>query len=279
MLTNLNEVLEYGEKNNCAIAGFNVFGYEDACAVVRAAEALEMPVILMANKVAVAHMPVDILGAILTRVAKKATVPVCVHLDHSDCLENIQKGIDAGFTSVMLDASQRPYEENVAMTKEVVAVAHKVGVTVESEIGSVGYCDSKDGAATQYTEPEMAQSFAKETGVDALAISIGNVHRMTTQTVHLQFDRLEKIRSLVDVPLVLHGSSGIPNDEIERAVRGGIRKVNIGTALRMVFGNTLRKQLEEDKEEFDRVKLFKACMENVQKKAEEKMKLMGSKTA
>ena len=121
----------------------------------------------------------------------------------------------------------------------------------------------------------MAQEFAKETGVDALAISIGNVHRMTTQTVHLQFDRLEKIKELVDVPLVLHGSSGIPDDEIVRAVRNGIRKVNIGTALRMVFGNTLRKEMENHKEEFDRIKLFGTCMENVQRKAEEKMKLMG----
>ena len=275
MLTNLNKVLEYGDTHNCAIAGFNVFGYEDAKAVVQAAESLDMPVILMANKVAVAHMPVKILGGILTEVAKDAKVPVCVHLDHSDSLENIQKGIDAGFTSVMLDASQKPYEENARMTKEVVEAAHEAGVSVESEIGSVGYSDSAAGVQTQYTEPEMAQRFAKETGVDALAISIGNVHRMTTQTVHLQFDRLAKIKELVDVPLVLHGSSGIPNDEIVRAVRSGIRKVNIGTALRMVFGHTLREEMEKNPEEFDRIKLFGKCMENVQAKAEEKMKLMG----
>lgn len=275
MLTNLNEVLKYGEKYNCGIAGFNVFGYEDAYAVVRAAENLKMPVILMANKVAVSHMPVEILGAILTKVAKRAAVPVCVHLDHSDSLENIKKGIDAGFTSVMLDVSWKPYEENAAMTREVVKVAHKVGVAVESEIGSVGYSDSISERGTQYTDPELARRFVEETGVDALAISIGNVHRMTTQTIHLQFDRLEKIKELLDTPLVLHGSSGIPDDEIIRAVRIGIRKVNIGTALRMTFGYTLRKEMEENPEEFDRIKLFEKCMEKVQKKAEEKMKLMG----
>lgn len=275
MLTNLNEVLKYGEKYNCGIAGFNVFGYEDAYAVVRAAENLKMPVILMANKVAVSHMPVEILGAILTKVAKRAAVPVCVHLDHSDSLENIKKGINAGFTSVMLDVSWKPYEENAAMTRKVVKVAHKVGVTVESEIGSVGYSDSISGKETEYTDPELARRFVEETGVDALAISIGNVHRMTTQTVHLQFDRLEKIKELLDTPLVLHGSSGIPDDEIIRAVRTGIRKVNIGTALRMTFGYTLRKEMEENPEEFDRIKLFEKCMENVQKKAEEKMRLMG----
>ena len=275
MLVNLNEVLKYGEKHNCAITGFNVFGYEDAYAVVKAAETLDMPVILMANKVAVAHMPVKILGGILTEVARKAKVPVCVHLDHSDSLENIKKGIAAGFTSVMLDASQKPYEENAQMTKEVVEEAHKTGVSVESEIGSVGYSDSAAGVQTQYTEPEMAKRFAEETGVDALAISIGNVHRMTTQTVHLQFDRLAQIRELVDVPLVLHGSSGIPDEEIVRAVRSGIRKVNIGTALRMVFGNTLREEMDKNPKEFDRIKLFAKCMENVQQKAEEKMRLMG----
>lgn len=275
MLANLNQVLEYGEKHNCAITGFNVFGYEDAYAVVKAAESLKMPVILMANKVAVAHMPVKILGSILTQVAQMADVLVCVHLDHSDCLENIKKGMDAGFTSVMLDASRLPYEENAKMTKEVVKEAHKLGVSVESEIGSVGYSDSKDGVCNQYTEPEIAGRFAKETGVDALAISIGNVHRMTTQTVHLQFDRLAEIKKQVQVPLVLHGSSGIPDEEIVRAVRSGIRKVNIGTALRMEFGNTLRRQLEENPNEFDRIKLFGKCMENVQKRAEEKMRLMG----
>lgn len=275
MLADLNQVLAYGEEYNCAITGFNVFGYEDAYAVVKAAEKLEMPVILMVNKVAVAHMPVKILGSILTQVAEMAEVPVCVHLDHSDCLESIKKGIDAGFTSVMLDASRESYEENARMTKEVVEEAHKSGVTVESEIGSVGYSDSAAGVCNQYTEPKVAEWFAKETGVDALAISIGNVHRMTTQTVHLQFDRLEEIRKLVQVPLVLHGSSGIPNEEIVRAVRSGIRKVNIGTALRMEFGNTLRKQLEENPDEFDRIKLFGKCMENIQKKAEEKMRLMG----
>lgn len=276
MLTNLNAVLKFGETHNCAIAGFNVFGYEDAKAVVQAAESVDMPVILMANKVAVAHMPVKILGGILTEIAKESKVPVCVHLDHSDSLENIQKAIDAGFTSVMLDASQKSYEENANMTKEVVKAAHRNNVSVESEIGSVGYSDCETGIQTQYTEPEMAQRFVDETGVDALAVSIGNVHRMTTQTIHLQFDRLEKIKKLVDVPLVLHGSSGIPDDEVIRAVQSGIRKVNIGTALRMVFGNTLREELQKNPQEFDRIKIFEKCMENVQKKAEEKMYLMGN---
>jgi fructose-bisphosphate aldolase class II len=275
MLTDLTTVLEYGEKHNCAIAGFNVFGYEDARAVVKAAEHLEMPVILMANKVAVAHMPVRILGGIMTGVAQTVGVPVCVHLDHSDSLENIVKGIDAGFTSVMLDASRKSYDENAAMTKAVVQAAHEVGVSVESEIGSVGYSDSEDGVQTQYTDPETAKWFAEETGVDALAISIGNIHRMTTQTVHLQFDRLEKIRQLVHVPLVLHGSSGIPDDEIIRAVHSGIRKVNIGTALRMVFGTALREEMQKQPDEFDRIRLFGPCMQKVQAKAEEKMLLMG----
>lgn len=276
MLVNLNEVLEYGEKHHCAIAGFNVFGYEDAAAVVKAAEAENSPVILMANRDAVAHMPVTILGGILTKIAQRAKVPVCVHLDHSLSIEKIKEGIDAGFTSVMLDASQKPYEENAQMTKEVVAIAHPLGISVESEIGSVGYSDPSLDVQTLYTDPQEAEMFAKETGVDALAISIGNLHRMTTQTIHLQFDRLAEIKERVRVPLVLHGSSGIPDDELVKAIKGGIRKVNIGTALRMEFGNSLRKQMKEDKEIFDRIKLFKGCMEAVQKKAQEKIQFMGN---
>lgn len=275
MLVNLKEVLKYGEKHQCAIAGFNVFGYEDAMAVVKAAQSQKTPVILMANRDAVAHMPVDILAGILTKTAQMAEIPVCVHLDHSLSIEKIKEGIEAGFTSVMLDASQKSYEENLKMTKEVVKMAHPLGISVESEIGSVGYSDPSIEAKTMYTDPEEAEKFAKETGVDALAISIGNLHRMTTQTVRLQFGRLEEIKKRVDVPLVLHGSSGIPDDELVKAIQMGIRKVNIGTALRMEFGNTLRKQMEEDKEIFDRIQLFKKCMEAVQKKAEEKIQFMG----
>lgn len=276
MLTNLNHVLEYGNKNNCAIAGFNVFGYEDAYAVVKAAEKLGTPVILMANKDAVEHMPVKILAGILIDLAQEAKVPVCVHLDHSPSSEAIRAGIDAGFTSVMLDVSQEPLQENISKTVEVVGFARPLGVSVESEIGSVGFSDPSIKIENKYTDPETAKIFAEATRVDALAISIGNLHRMTTQTVHLQFERLKKIHELVSIPLVLHGSSGIPDDELVRATQNGIRKVNIGTTLRMVFGNTLREELEENPGEFDRIKLFKGCMDNVQKKAEEKMRLMSS---
>ncbi len=274
MLTNLELVLEYARKQNCAVAGFNVFGYEDANAVIRAAEKLKVPVILMANKVAVNYMPIKVLGDILVDLAEAANVPVCVHLDHSPSVEAVMDGIEAGFTSVMLDVSTEPYEENARKTIEVVKAAHSMGVSVESEIGSVGYADQGEGAQNLYTDPEMASRFAMETKVDALAVSIGNVHRMTTQTVHLQFDRLARIKELVSIPLVLHGSSGVPDDELRMAVQGGIRKVNIGTALRMEFGNTLRKEMEANTQEFDRLKLFAGCMEKVQLKAEEKIKLL-----
>ena len=276
MLTNLKTVLGYGRQYHCAIAAFNVFGYEDAFAVVRAAEAQDKPVILMANKDAVAHMPVKILGGILRGVAESAKILVCVHLDHSPSVEKIKEGIDAGFTSVMLDASQRPFEENAEQTIKVVEMAHPMGISVESEIGSVGYSDPHMEAKTFYTEPEEARLFAEQTKVDALAVSVGNLHRMTTQTVHLQFDRLNSIKEMVSVPLVMHGSSGIPDMELKQAISDGICKVNIGTALRMVFGNTLRQEMGKNPEEFDRIKLFQKCMVQVQKKAEEKIILMST---
>lgn len=273
MLINLKEALAYGERNNCAIAAFNVFGFEDASAVIRAAEEEKVPAILMTNKVAVSHMPVKVLGAMLREMAELTPVPVVIHLDHSPSVESVREGIEAGYTSVMLDASQRPYAENVRMTREVISMARPHGISVESEIGSVGYSDAA-GVQNIYTDPAEAEQFFMDTAVDALAVSIGNVHRMTTQTVHLQFERLAQIRERVSAPLVLHGSSGIPDDELQQAIRGGIRKVNIGTALRMEFGRTLRQGMEENPDVFDRIALFGPCMEAVYMKAKEKIRLM-----
>ncbi len=275
MLVNMKKIVEDAAKAEYAVPGFNVFGYEDAAAIVAAAEELNCPVILMTNRDAVAHMPFDILGGILRGIAADAKVPVCVHLDHGKTFEEAVKAIKAGYTSVMYDGSQLPLEENIKNTKEIVRMAHAVGVTVEAEIGSVGYSDPTIQAKTIYTEPEEAKKFAEETGVDALAVAIGTLHRMETQAAKIQYDRLEKIQELTNVPIVIHGSTGITDDDLQKLVKYRVAKINIGTALRMVFGYKLRETIEANPKEFDRIKFFKEPMEAVKKAAKEKMLLLG----
>ncbi len=270
MLVTLKEILTH----ECAVAAFNVFGYEDAVSVIRAAEKRNCPVILMTNKDAVRFIPVELIGPMLATMAKAASVAVCVHLDHSRDLEDIRRALQSGYTSVMYDGSQLPYEENLRNTREVVTLAHAQGVSVEAEIGSVGYSDPALAAKAEYTDPAQAAAFAAETGVDALAVAIGTVHRMQTQEAKIDFSLLAEIRRRVDVPLVIHGSSGVRDEDISRMCTMGARKINLGTTLRMAFGNTLRKTMRENPEEFDRLKLFPASMQAVEEKASEKMLLM-----
>ena len=277
MLYNLKDIIQIGSEKGYAIAAFNIFGYEDAVAVVEAAEELDRPVILMANRDAIEHMSVDIISDIMIKLAKKAQVPVCVHLDHAIHVEAIKDAIDAGFTSVMFDGSQLPFEENVAITKEVVAMAHAKNISVEAEIGAVGYSDPKIDFSPMYTEPEQAKEFAELTEVDALAVAVGTVHRMVTQNACLQFDRLKKIKEMVSTPLVIHGSTGVADEDLVKLVKCGVRKINLGTTLRLAFGNTLREQFKQDPKEFDRIKLFKKCMVVVKETAKEKIELLSFK--
>ncbi len=276
MLVTLNEILKDASNSDYAIAGFNVFGYEDAVMVVEAAEELDVPVILMTNRDAVVHMPIKMLGSILTDLAREARVPVCVHLDHGKSVEEAVEAIKAGFSSVMYDGSQLPIEENIKNTKEIADIAHYFGVSIEGEIGSVGYSDPSIKAKAMYTVPEEAKRFVEETGVDAVAVAIGTLHRMQAQEANIQYDRLEEIEKLVDVPLVIHGSTGVKNEDLSRMSKHRVGKVNIGTALRMAFGNTLRDEMNNKPEEFDRIKFFKRPMIEVKNKAKEKMIILGA---
>lgn len=276
MLVTLNEILKDAADNNYAAAGFNVFGYEDAAMVIEAAEELNIPVILMTNRDAVVHMPVRILGSILTNLAKEAKIPVCVHLDHGKSLEEIVAAIKAGFSSVMYDGSQLPLEENIKNTKEATEIAHHFGVSIEGEIGSVGYSDPSIGAKAMYTIPEEAKCFVEETGVDAVAVAIGTLHRMQAQEANIQYDRLVEIEKLVDTPLVIHGSTGVKDEDLRRLSKHRVGKVNIGTALRMAFGNTLREEINNKPQEFDRIKFFKKPMIELKRVAKEKMIILGA---
>jgi fructose-bisphosphate aldolase class II len=264
MLADLKGLVEAAASGGYAVPAFNVFGYEDAIAVVRAAEQIQAPVILAANVVAVAHMPLPYLAPVLLQAAKEAAVPVCVHLDHGKDFEAVKAAISHGFTSVMYDGSQLPLADNIERTAEIAAYARERGVSVEAEIGSVGYSDPSIAMKHVFSDPEEVKRFVDATGIDAVAVSVGTVHRMEEQGATIQFDRLRAIEGKVTTPLVIHGSSGVPDEALRRlATTFRVGKVNIGTALRMAFGRTLRQQMTEKPQEFDRIKLFQKPMEAV----------------
>jgi fructose-bisphosphate aldolase class II len=275
MLVDLRGLVNDAAEREYALPAFNVFGYEDAIAVVRAAEQLGAPVILGVNVPAIKHMPLAYLAPILLTVANKASVPVCVHLDHGQNLEGVKSAIEHGFSSVMFDGSQLPLADNIQRTKEIVAYAKLHGVSVEAEIGSVGYSDPSMKMKHELSDPDEVALFVQETGVDAVAVSVGTVHRMESQTATIQFDLLERIQAKVNTPLVIHGSTGLINEDLRRLSGYRVGKVNIGTALRMAFGQSMRAQMEQQPGAFDRIALFQPAMEEVKQTAIDKFKQLG----
>lgn len=255
-LATLSEVLQPALTGGYAVAGVVVLGWEDARAYVAAAEAERAPVILQAGPGCRAHTPVPVLAAMLRHLAETASVPVVVHLDHGYSVDECREAIEHGFSSVMFDGSKLPLGENIAQTAAIAEMAHGAGVSVEGEIGVVGY---SRGAASTGTNPTEAAKFALETGVDAMAVSIGNVHLQQTQGASVDMDLLRSIEAGSNLPLVLHGGSGIPAVlRRELALKSKVCKFNVGTELRQVFGASLRSKMQKDPSEFDRIKLLSA---------------------
>lgn len=259
-LVPLCEVLRPCLADGTAVAGLVVLGWEDALSYVRAAEAEQRPVILQAGPGCRAHMPLTVLGAMFRSLGEAASVPVVAHLDHGESLAVCQAAIACGFTSVMYDGSALPLAENIAQTRMVVEMAHAAGVSVEAELGVVGY---HDGAPSTGTNPAEAARFARQTGVDALAVSVGNSHLMTTPGAAVDMAQVRAIQAAApDLPLVLHGGSGIESGLRRRLAREtSVCKFNIGTELRMVFGQSLRAALARDPNRFDRNEVLKDTVE------------------
>lgn len=259
-----------------AIAGFNVFGYEDARAVIDAAESLSAPVMIMVNPDMVRHMPIPILGPMLRRLAEDSSVPVCVHLDHSSDLEVIRSAIEWGFSSVMYDGSHHPPAENCEYTREVVAIAHPADVSVEGEIGVVPYPDIPGKMRGVLTDPSEARMFVRSTGVDALAVSIGSVHRRSGGCgARIDFGLLDRIMGLLDTPLVIHGTTGISDKEIEELVEAGVCKFNIGTALRNAFARSIMALVGKGERLSERVAVHEEAMAEVRVVAGRYLGLLG----
>lgn len=230
-LVKMKDLLKRAEEKNIGCGAFSVGNMEMVKGAIRAAEELNTPIILQIAEVRLKNSPLHLMGPMMVQAAKEAKVDVAVHLDHGLTFETVDKALEFGFTSVMLDASTLPFEENIAKVKTVVEKARKYGATVEAELGLVG--GSEDGSCDhgiRCTDPDDAVVYARETGIDALAVAIGNAHGNYPVAPTLAFDVLEKIHEKVDIPLVLHGGSGITDKDFQRAISLGIRKVNIATA-------------------------------------------------
>ena len=254
----LNEVLEPAMTEGYALAGLVVLGWEDAVAFVEAAENTGCPVILQAGPGCRAHTPIPVIGKMLRYLADQASVPVVCHLDHGYTLEDCVAGIDHGFTSVMFDGSRLPISENIELTAHLAEKAHRADVSVEGEVGFVGYAE---GASSAFTDPAEASRFDRESGADAIAVSVGNVHLQTEKSDGIDFDALKAIEAVTSKPLVLHGGSGIPLEVRQRlAKESRVCKFNLGTELRQTFGSALRETLDENPHLFDRIEILKSVI-------------------
>ena len=252
-LTPLTTALDMAEAKNTFAIGFVCLGWEDAQAYVAAGEAAGAPVILSAGPGARAHMPVNIWAEMFQTLAEKASIPVIAHLDHGRSLEECEAAIKVGFSSVMFDGSALPLEDNIRMSQAVVDLAKGRGASVETELGVVGYAD---GAASAATSIDDVRTFLEQVETDALAVSVGNVHLVTDGHVVIDWDAAKDVSKSANVPLVIHGGSGVAwDDRLRLAQTCGVRKINLGTEFRQRYGESLRRTLAEDRDMFDRLKI------------------------
>lgn len=280
MLVNMKELLKVAYENKFAVGSFNVANSEFVKVVVSAAEEQKSPAILQIHPNEI-DLVTDEFVAYVREVASKSKVPFVIHLDHGATIKDITRSIRNGYTSVMMDASHLPFEENIALTKKAVELAHMVDVSVEGELGTIGSNEgSSEGGADEilYKNPDEAAIFVEETGIDTLAVAVGTSHGIYPETKDhsIKIDRLMKINEKVNIPLVLHGGSDNRNEEIREAVKHGIAKINLSTDMKRAFYNQLRVTLEQNPNAYEPDQLMpeatKAAIELVKKK----MDLFGS---
>lgn len=256
MLVTLNDVMKIAEEKQIAIGSFNTPNLESLQAIIEAAEELELPVIIQAAQCHEDWIPLSAIGPIMVETAKKAAVPVCVHLDHGETLEYLKQALDMGFTGIMYDGSTLSYEENLANTTKAVQMAAKTGASVEAELGSMGRRESGAGDDTGaddetkiYTDPVQAASFVKETGIDALACSFGTTHGIYLTEPKLDFDVVKNVRGQTNgIPVVMHGGSGVSKEDFTKAIQAGVRKINYFTYMDKSGGNAALEYLKTLKE-------------------------------
>lgn len=274
MRVSLKEMLPDAVGRNRVICGFNIFGYEDAIAVIEAAEEKQAPVLLMVNRAMADFMPPELCGPMLSGLAERSSARIAVHLDHAWDLSVLERALEGGFSSVMFDGSKKPLEENIKLTARAREIADRYGASLEGEVGTVPYSDLGE-TDVDMTDAAEAGKFVEETGVDVLAVSVGNIHRLTVPTARIDFSRLREIEEVTSVPLVIHGVSGVPESEIRKLLPTGVVKFNIGTRLRMAFGKRLQNEFEKNPGQFDRLQLMQNVIPAVKNAAMESLMVTG----
>lgn len=279
MLVTGIEILRHAHENNYAVGAFNVNNMEIVQAIIEAAEETNSPVILQASQGGLKYAGVEYIAALGKLAAHKAKVPVALHLDHGTDFQQIMLCIRHGFSSVMIDGSKYGLEENIAITKKVIEVAHAVGVSVEAELGKIGGTEDDivvDEREATFTDPKEAKIFVDETNVDYLAVAVGTAHGVYKGEPELDFDRIKTIKEMVNIPLVLHGSSGVPDESIKRAVSLGINKINIDTDLRIAFATAIKDFLADNPDNIDPRKILGPAKKAMKEVIKKKMELFGS---
>lgn len=278
-LVNVDVLLEKAEQGNYAVGAFNCNNMEIVQAIIEAAEEEQAPVIIQASQGAIKYAGLDYIVALVETAAKNATVPVALHLDHGTSFEQVVQCIGRGFSSVMIDGSKLPLEENIALTNKILDMARPLNISVEAELGKIGGTEDDVTVSEReasFTNPSEAKRFVDETGIKSLAIAIGTAHGQYKGTPKLDFDRLAEIKKLVNIPIVLHGSSGVPDEDIQKAISLGVRKVNIDTNLREAFSDGVRAALAENPNEIDPRKILKPAKAAMKERVKEKIRVFGS---
>lgn len=278
-LVTSKDLLLHALENHYAVGAFNANNMEQIQAIVEAAEEERAPVILQVSQGAIRYVGLELAAGMVQTIAKLATIPVVLHLDHgTDYLQNI-RCFWVGFTSLMFDGSKKPYEENVATTKRVCEMAHAVGIPVEAELGRV--LQAKDNVTPEeveaaMTDPDQAAEFIRLTGADSLAVAVGSVHGMKSREARLDIARVKAVQEATRVPLVLHGASGVRHDDVIEAIRYGISKVNVATYLNQAFVRGMRQSMEEMPDNVDPRKFLAVGRDAVKEAVREKVRLFGS---
>lgn len=274
-----SEMLAKARAEGYAVGAFSAHNAEMIQAILQAAEEERAPVMIQVGQRAIRYMGMEPMAKMIEAFGREADATVAVHLDHGNGFEQAMRAIRLGFQSVMYDGSHLPMEENIAITRKVAEAAHAVGVSVEGEIGVIGGTEDDitvDEEEARLTRVEEAVRFAEETGVDSLAVAIGTAHGFYKGEPKLHFDRLDQIRRAVELPLVLHGGSGVPDDQIRRAISLGIAKINVDTELRQAFTDAAREVWASDPEQYHVAVVLGAAREAVKRKVKEKIRLFGS---
>ncbi|WP_312644178.1 tagatose-bisphosphate aldolase subunit GatY [Hydrogenoanaerobacterium sp.] len=270
------KILLRAQEEGYAVGAFNVENMEMVQAVIEAAEELRAPVMLQTTPSTVRYAGLELFYASIAALAQKATVPVVVHLDHGDSFDLVVRAIRAGYTSVMIDGSHGSFEENIEVTKRVVQVAAPNEIPVEAELGKIGGKeDDLDGGAGGYTDPSKAKEFTERTGVSSLAVAIGTAHGIYSGVPKLDVERLKKIRKIVKIPLVLHGASGLLDEDVIECIQEGICKVNFATELRIAYSDGVKNMLREKPDTFDPKAYGKAGKERVKELVKNRMAVCG----